>query len=133
MTKLALDSTLKLNDGKLIPRLGLGVYLTMGSDAIAAALKKTGYRHVDTAQFYHNEKEVGQAFRASGLKRDEVWITTKVRFSATVDELRASHTSSTDLGHEPRLRSDPLKLERVLEESKLGLLRLRADPLAQSR
>lgn len=78
MAKLRLDSTFKLNDGNLIPRLGLGVYLTMGTDAIATALKTTGYRHVDTAQWYENEREVGQAFKESGLKRDEVWITTKV-------------------------------------------------------
>jgi diketogulonate reductase-like aldo/keto reductase len=97
MTKLALDSTFKLNDGNLIPRLGLGVYLTMGTDAIAAALKTTGYRHVDTAQWYENEKEVGEAFKESGLKRDQVWITTKVGMCCESVDIQASHTSPAQI------------------------------------
>jgi methylglyoxal/glyoxal reductase len=77
MTSLRLNSTIKLNDGLSIPRLGLGVYLTQSADAIKHALQ-FGYRHIDTAQWYENEHVVGEGFKASGLKREDVWITTKV-------------------------------------------------------
>jgi diketogulonate reductase-like aldo/keto reductase len=68
------------NSRKRIPRLGFGVYRTHGSEseqAIATALK-AGYRLIDTAQFYGNENEVGQAVAQSGLARDDVFITTKI-------------------------------------------------------
>lgn len=77
MTSLRLGSTIKLNDGLQIPRLGLGVYLTQSADAIKHALQ-FGYRHIDTAQWYENEEIVGEAFKASGMKREDVWITTKI-------------------------------------------------------
>ena len=64
-----------------IPQIGLGVWkAARGStshDAVAAALQ-LGYRHVDTAQAYGNEPEVGESIRASGLKREEVFVTTKL-------------------------------------------------------
>jgi 2,5-diketo-D-gluconate reductase A len=68
-----------LNDGAEIPQLGFGVFqVPPGETAqtVARALE-TGYRHIDTAAAYRNEAEVGQAFRASGRERDEVFITTK--------------------------------------------------------
>ena len=64
-----------------MPQLGFGVYQTSpGEDTRGAVLEafKVGYRHIDTAQFYRNEKDVGDAVRKSGLKRDEVFITTKI-------------------------------------------------------
>lgn len=79
--KLTITDTLSLpNSTVKIPRLGLGVYDAHGQDCIAAVLAalKAGYRHIDTAQDYENEKEVGEAFRQSGLKRSEVFITTKI-------------------------------------------------------
>lgn len=80
MNALRLDSTMRLNDGLSIPRLGLGVYLTQSPDAIKHAIK-VGYRHIDTAQLYKNEKEVGQAIQdcSSSVKREDIWVTTKVR------------------------------------------------------
>lgn len=79
--KLTLTSSITLpNSNVEIPRLGFGVYESPGQkcvDSVVAALK-SGYRHIDTAQYYENEKEVGQAFRQSGLKRSEVFITTKI-------------------------------------------------------
>ena len=64
-----------------MPLLGFGVYLIpAGAEterAVGAALA-TGYRHVDTAQAYGNEADVGRALRASGLARDEVFVTTKL-------------------------------------------------------
>jgi len=63
-----------------IPRLGFGVYRTHGEQCIQATLTalKLGYRHIDSAQFYGNEEEVGEAVRRSGLARDQVFITTKI-------------------------------------------------------
>lgn len=77
MSKLNIASTLKLNDGVSIPRLGLGVYLTTDPSAILHAFKN-GYRHADSAQMYRNEAEVGDAFRQSGLSREEVFLTSKI-------------------------------------------------------
>ncbi len=69
-----------LNDGLQMPLLGLGVWQTRDGrdcvDAVRWALE-LGYRHVDTAQAYGNEESVGTALRASGVPRDQVFITTK--------------------------------------------------------
>ena len=72
--------TFKLNNGVDIPALGLGVYQTPPQqtiDAVHAALQ-TGYRHIDTAAAYGNEREVGEAIRRSGLDRAEVFVETKI-------------------------------------------------------
>ncbi|SMY06237.1 aldo/keto reductase [Flavimaricola marinus] len=65
---------------KDIPKLGFGTYGRTGDAGIAALEKalEVGYRHLDTAQSYDTEKEVGAAVRNSGLARDDVWITTKI-------------------------------------------------------
>jgi diketogulonate reductase-like aldo/keto reductase len=63
-----------------MPRLGFGVYRCPTEQCVAscATALKCGYRHIDTAQFYGNEAEVGAAVRQSGLKRADVFITTKI-------------------------------------------------------
>jgi len=69
-----------LNDGRLMPRLGLGLYkVPPGTDAEAAVrcALDAGYRHIDTAAIYGNEGDVGRAIAASGLPREEIWVTTK--------------------------------------------------------
>ena len=68
-----------LNDGVEIPQLGFGVFQVPPAETAETVGRafETGYRHIDTATAYRNEAEVGQAFRASGLERDEVFITTK--------------------------------------------------------
>ena len=74
---------LKLNNDVEMPALGLGVFQTPPEEtrtAVEAALS-TGYRHIDTAAAYGNEREVGQAIHASGLDRDEVFIETKIWIS----------------------------------------------------
>ncbi len=71
----------KLNDGNLIPQFGLGVYMINGDeDTRKACLEafKEGYRHIDTAHAYQNERGVGQAVKQSGIDRKEIWITTKL-------------------------------------------------------
>lgn len=79
MTALPIPNV-QLNDGNLIPQLGLGVFL-VDPDAternVADALE-VGYRHIDTAAVYRNEKAVGRAIAASGIPRDELFITTKL-------------------------------------------------------
>ncbi|MCW2539494.1 MAG: putative oxidoreductase [Frankiales bacterium] len=93
-----------LNNGVAIPQLGFGVFQIKPADtaaAVAAALQ-VGYRHIDTAQMYGNEKEVGQALRESGLARSEVFITSKLNngFHAYDDALSAFDQSLIDLGLE---------------------------------
>ncbi|RZU19840.1 diketogulonate reductase-like aldo/keto reductase [Kribbella rubisoli] len=78
-----LMQTLTLNNGVQMPALGLGVFQTPPEEtraAVAAALD-LGYRHVDTAAAYGNEREVGQAIHDSGVPRDELFIETKVWIS----------------------------------------------------
>ena len=72
---------LTLNNGEKMPQFGLGVYLVPdGEETVNACLNalKLGYRHIDTAHAYQNERGVGTALKQSGLKRSEVWITTKL-------------------------------------------------------
>jgi 2,5-diketo-D-gluconate reductase B len=67
-------------NGAKIPAIGLGTWELRGracARLVEQALK-LGYRHIDTAQIYENEREVGDGVRASGVKRDEVFVTTKV-------------------------------------------------------
>ena len=72
--------TLSLDDGAMIPQLGLGLYKVPAGDA--EALSRTaidlGYRHLDTAAFYANEAEVGRAVRTAPVPREELFVTSKV-------------------------------------------------------
>ena len=73
--------------GAEIPKLGFGTWKLKGEDATSAVetALSTGYRHIDTAQVYENEGEVGAALRTSGVAREDVFVTTKVwmdRFAA---------------------------------------------------
>ncbi|MGZ4745753.1 MAG: aldo/keto reductase [Oryzihumus sp.] len=74
---------LTLNNDVAMPALGLGVFQTPPDETRAAveAALRTGYRHVDTAAAYGNEREVGEAIHASGLARDDVFIETKIWIS----------------------------------------------------
>jgi diketogulonate reductase-like aldo/keto reductase len=78
---LTLKSSAKLNNGVEIPYLGLGVYQSPPGEITLRAVKyalKIGYRQIDTAELYGNEKDVGRALRESGIRREDVFITTKV-------------------------------------------------------
>lgn len=84
-----IDKTIKLSNGVEIPRVGLGVWRidnSMVSEVISWALD-AGYRHVDTAKAYGNEEGVGKAINGSSLKREEIFVTTKL--AATNDFFRA--------------------------------------------
>lgn len=79
--KLAITDLLPLPNSSLkIPRLGFGIYQSHSQTAVKSCLHalRTGYRHIDSAQFYGNEVEMGEALRQSGLKRSEVFLTTKI-------------------------------------------------------
>lgn len=73
--------TIKLNDGNEIPAMGFGTFQIPNDGSTYQAVKEAlsvGYRHFDTAVAYFNEAEVGQAIRESGIKRDEIWVTSKL-------------------------------------------------------
>ena len=74
---------LTLNNGVQIPALGFGVFQTPPEETITAvsAALATGYRHIDTAAAYGNEREVGEAIRRSGVDRSEVFVETKIWIS----------------------------------------------------
>ena len=86
-----------LNNGQAIPQFGFGVFLVKPQDTAAAvtAALQAGYRHVDTAQMYQNEAEVGQAVRDSGLDRGEVFLTSKLNNGAHLpDDARKAFDES---------------------------------------
>ena len=69
-----------LNNGVTMPALGFGVFQTPADEtktAVAEALR-VGYRHIDTAAAYGNERGVGEAIRASGIERSQIFIETKI-------------------------------------------------------
>ncbi|MFR0672050.1 aldo/keto reductase [Enterobacterales bacterium AW_CKDN230030176-1A_HGKHYDSX7] len=74
------DQRLRLNDGQVIPRLGLGVWKLSKSGARMAVhhALRNGYRHIDTASIYANEEGVGQGIRDAGLPRDSLFVSTKI-------------------------------------------------------
>jgi 2,5-diketo-D-gluconate reductase A len=93
--------TVTLNDGMSIPQLGFGVFQIPPADtaeAVGVALD-SGYRHIDTAQMYENEKQVGQGVRDSGLSRGDVFITSKLHngFHRPADAHHAFDRTLADL------------------------------------
>jgi diketogulonate reductase-like aldo/keto reductase len=76
-----IEPVAKLNNGVMIPRLGLGVYQSPPGQVTQKAVEyalNIGYRHIDTARIYNNEPDVGAALRKSGIKREDAFITTKL-------------------------------------------------------
>jgi 2,5-diketo-D-gluconate reductase A len=90
-----------LNNGVDIPQLGFGVFQIEPEKTKEATLTalEVGYRHIDTAEMYGNEKEVGEAVRASGINRSEIFVTSKLNngFHAYDDALHAFDQSMKDL------------------------------------
>ncbi len=91
-----------LNDGSTIPQLGFGVYQIKPGETVQAVGEalEIGYRHIDTAEMYGNEKEVGEAVRASGLDRGDVFVTSKLNnsFHDPDDARAAFETTLSELG-----------------------------------
>jgi 2,5-diketo-D-gluconate reductase B len=123
-----------------IPSMGFGTYGRTGEAGIAAMLValETGYRHLDTAQDYGTEKEVGQAVQRTGLPRQDVFVTTKIKTGnlvqgALVPSLRESldnlQVDKLDLTliHWPSPNNAvplPVYIEQLAEAHALGLTRL---------
>lgn len=124
--------------GAKIPALGLGTWTLKGEDCVRLvdAALGAGYRHLDTAAMYGNEKEVGEGFRQSGVARDEVFVTTKVWWTdiGSADLRRSAEKSLSALG------LDQVDLFLIhwpnpaipLEESIEALNGLRRDGLARN-
>jgi 2,5-diketo-D-gluconate reductase A len=134
---VAEQPTIALRDGRAIPQLGFGVFqIPPGRDTQAAveAALAAGYRHVDTAAVYRNERDVGAAIRASGLPPGSVWATTKL---ANADQGAATSRPAFEASLE-RLGLDAVDLyllhwphERRLESWRV-VEQLQAEGLARS-
>ncbi len=81
---MILEEKYTLSNGVEIPKLGLGTWFISNKDVVGAvkAAAKIGYRHIDTAQAYRNENGVGEGIRACGVKRDDMFVTTKLAAEA---------------------------------------------------
>lgn len=78
---MAIQSTITLNNGSVIPQVGLGVFQTPDGETTVNAVQtalETGYRHIDTAMIYRNETSVGEGIRRAGVPRDDFFLTTKL-------------------------------------------------------
>ena len=93
---------IELNDGHSIPQLGFGVFQIDPAETAQAVREalEVGYRHIDTAEMYGNEREVGEAIRDSGLDRTEVYVTSKLNngFHRPDDARRAFDRTLSELG-----------------------------------
>jgi 2,5-diketo-D-gluconate reductase A len=129
------DAAVALRHGSLMPLLGFGTWQIKGEDALRAcsAALEAGYRHLDTATVYGNEREVGRALAGSGVPRDEVFVTTKCPPDAAgreLDTLRESldllQTDHVDLWliHWPGEDATNLDMWRAfVEAQESGLVR----------
>ncbi|KAJ6500046.1 Aldo/keto reductase [Mycena vitilis] len=86
MSALTIASTVRLSSGFDMPLLGFGVYKNYDAKTSVLEAFKVGYRHIDTAQAYRNEAAVGAAIQESGLRREELFITTKCLSNTKCDE-----------------------------------------------
>src|SRR3982750_1941487 len=132
---MSAPSQLTLNNGVTLPAIGFGVFQTPPDetrDAVTAALS-AGYRHIDTAAAYGNEREVGEAIAKSGVDRSQVFIETKIWISdyGYDETLHGFDKSAGKLGveqidllilHQPA----PRELDRTLQAYR-ALERLLAD------
>jgi diketogulonate reductase-like aldo/keto reductase len=80
MLSMILEEKYTLSNGIEIPKLGLGTWFISDEDVVPAVQEATkiGYRHIDTAQAYQNERGVGDGIRACGVKREDMFVTTKL-------------------------------------------------------
>lgn len=126
--------TMKLYNGVEVPANGFGVYQVSKEDCKESVLTalKTGYRHIDTAQSYFNESEVGEALKESDVPRKEIFLTTKVwidnygegkTYDSVVESLKKLQTDYLDLIllHQPvgDYYAAYRDLEKLYEEGKV--------------
>lgn len=98
-----MEKSIKLNNGVLIPQPGFGTFMTKDGEEAIQAVKwavETGYRHIDTAAIYNNEKGVGEGIRQCGVSREELFVTSKVWNSERGYDktLKAFDKTMNDLG-----------------------------------
>ena len=88
---------IELNDGNLVPQLGFGVWMLEPAETerLVSEALAIGYRHIDTASFYKNEEAVGRAIAASGIPREELFVTTKL-WNTDQDDPHAAFDASLD-------------------------------------
>ncbi|MGB0099996.1 MAG: aldo/keto reductase [Nocardioides sp.] len=102
MTASSPVPNITLNNSTTIPQLGFGVFQVPPADTADVTLQaiEVGYRHIDTAQMYQNEAGVGAAIKASGLRRDELYVTSKLNngYHRPDDARRAFDETLTLLG-----------------------------------
>lgn len=94
----ALKETYRLSNGVEIPKIGFGTWqIEPGKNAYNAVEKalRNGYRHIDTAHAYQNEKSVGEAIKDSGIPRDEIFVTSKLRAEIKDYDLAIQHFNET--------------------------------------
>jgi diketogulonate reductase-like aldo/keto reductase len=132
---LIANTTVDLASGTKMPILGLGTWQARGRSAAAAVLRalEVGYRHVDTATMYGNEREVGQAVAESGVPREEIFVTTKLPQGRAGRERETLDESLDALGFEyvdlwlihwpPGGEARPDVWEQLLELQAEGLAR----------
>lgn len=82
-----LQSTFQMNNGNRIPVMAMGSWDSRGEEGYQACLKalKAGYRHLDTASYYENEAQVGAAVKDSGIRREEIFVTSKIWYTDMVE------------------------------------------------
>lgn len=132
-----LNTTIKLNDGHLMPCYGLGVYQAesgpgrLAEKATLYALQN-GYRLIDTAQFYKNEEDVGRAIAQSGIPREDIFVVTKLLEHGYDVCKKSFHESLKKLGldyvdlfliHNPATGKNVESYEAMIELQKEGLIR----------
>ncbi len=104
MSTVSIVPNIRLNDGHTIPQLGFGVFQIPPEDTAQAVTEalEVGYRHIDTAEMYRNERGVGEGLRASGLDRDQVYITSKLNngYHRPDDARQAFDQTLAELGSE---------------------------------
>jgi diketogulonate reductase-like aldo/keto reductase len=97
---MSLTDTYSLSNGVKIPKVGFGTWQSPDGDVAYEAVKtalEVGYRHIDTAQTYGNEKSIGQAIKDSGIPREELFVTTKIwNFVSNYEEAVASIRESLE-------------------------------------
>jgi diketogulonate reductase-like aldo/keto reductase len=102
---MSLTDTYKLANGLEIPKVGFGTWQSKDGEEAYNAVKwalEAGYRHIDTAEGYHNEESVGQAIKDSGIPRDQIYVTTKLWSCGTTEEAAAALDESLkklDIGY----------------------------------
>ena len=136
---MAFAPLVEMNDGRSIPVIGFGVWQVPDDVVVDATLKalEVGYRHIDTAYLYLNERGVGEALRRSGLDRDDIFVTTKVwNTDHGYDEtLRAFDKSTGLLGIDEvdlYLIHWPTPARDIYLDSWRALIRLREEGRARS-